>query len=385
MDFDPTLCGFGKSTRAFEQINSEKSSVVYAAISIEQITDATKKENKIHISRPTDIIHSGKVANCTSTFCRKVHFSSCIATTHETLFNAMMRDNINLQETKVFIDELPSSIVRAHSMGCTFETFHLLQEFIEFEYYNDKYLKIKIKKSQIENLENIIKKGNDEFWKQNAAQDFAIFLLSACHNTYIPKLNSEKLIDLESTDDCIQLQSLSVLSVEAVKQFKNFTILSADFHKTATFHILKSFGHNLNNIAPTDSFNKHEQPLTIEYFLPKYSGKYRDTLLTNSLKTVGKRITEAQLEIVNDNYIAFSNKDFREDYKSDNSAVLSTVFGHNSYSGYTTALFNSSTLPTPHIMSTMYAFGVTKEMIYTQYGYLIAYQFMMRSAWKSVV
>lgn len=380
MNYDPSLCGFGKSTRAFEQINSEKSRVVYAAISIEQADDAIKEKNKIHISRPTELIHSDEVANCTTTFCKKVEFSSCISTTHETLFNAMMRGNINLHETEVFIDELPSNIVRPHSISCTFETFSLIQDYVEFVPYDNKHSKIKIKDTQLKNLEYIIKKDDDDFWKQKSTKDFATFLLSSCHNTYIPDSTLNSLYELKSDGVCRQIQALSVLTVEAVKQFKDFTILSALFQYTATFHFLKLFGHSLNNIAPTDSLHKHEQPLLIEYFLPKYSGKYRDTLLTKSVKTVGERIAEAQLKIAKSNYIAFSNKKIRRLYESDNSAVLTTVFGHNSYSGYTTALFNSSTLPTPHIMSTMNAFGATTEMIYTQYGYLTAYQFMMRSA-----
>lgn len=381
MNHDPSLCGFGKSTRAFEQINSEKSSVVYAAISIEQATDATNQKNKTHISRPNELIHSGIVANCTTTFCKKVQFSPCIATTHETLFNAMMRGNLNLQDTEVFIDELPSSITCPHSISCTFETFSLIQDYVEFVHYDNKYSQIKIKDLQIKNLEYIINKGEDDFWKQKATKNFATFLLSSCHNTYIPSSILKRLYKLKSNGKSKQIQALSVLTVDAVKQFKNFTILSALFQHTATFHFLKLFGHTLNNIAPIDSLHKHEQPLLIEYFLPKYSGKYRETLLKKkSLKTVGERIAEAQLKIANDNYIAFSNKKFRHHYESDNSAVLTTVFGHNSYSGYTTALFNSSTLPTPHIMSTMNAFGATTEMIYTQYGYLTAYQFMMRSA-----
>lgn len=380
MNYDPSLCGFGKSTRAFEQINSETSNVVYAAISIEQATDATNQNKKIHISRPTELIHSGKFTNCTTTFLKKVGLSSCIATTHETLFNVMMLGNLNLQDTEVFIDEIPSSIVCPHSISCTFETFSLFQNYVDFVNYDNNYSMIQIKETQQKNLKKIIKKGDDDFWKHKSAKDFATFLLSSCHNTYIPNTTLKGLYELISDGECKQIQALSVLTVEAVKQFKNFTILSAKFEETTTFHYLKLFGHTLKNIAPTDSLHKHEQPLLIEYFLPKYSGGYRDTLLKKSIKTVGERISEAQLEIANDNYIAFSNKKFRYHYESDNSAVLTTVFGHNSYSGYTTALFNSSTLPIPSIMSTMYAFGATTEMIYTQYGYLTAYQFMMRSA-----
>lgn len=380
MNYDPSLCGFGKSTRAFEQINSEKSRVVYAAISIEQATDATNQIKETHISRPNELIHSGIVANCTTTFCKKVQFSSCIATTHETLFNAMMRGNLHLKDTEVFIDELPSSIVCPHSISCTFETFSLIQDYVEFVPYNNKYSQIKIKDLQIKNLEYIIKKGEDDFWKQKSTKDFAIFLLSYCHNTYIPNSILKRLYKLKSNGKSRQVQALSVLTVEAVKKFKNFTILSAKFQRTAIFHFLKEFGHTLKNIAPTDSLHKHEQPLLIEYFLPKYSAGYRETPLKNSEKTVGERIAEVQRESTNDNYIAFSNKKFRHHYESDNCAVLTTVFGHNSYSGYTTALFNSSTLPTPYTMSTLKAFGATDDMIYTQYGYLIAYQFMMRSA-----
>lgn len=380
MNYDPSLCGFGKSTRAFEKINSQKNNVIYAAVSIEQANDAINTKKHIRISRSTKLIHSNEVKYCTNTFCKEVHLSPCIATTHDTLFNAMMRGELNLKNTEVFIDELPSSITFAHSIVCTFETFKLIQEFVDFVEFDHKYSMVQIKEKQINSLKNIVKRGNDEFWKHKPTAALANFLLSVCHNTYIPNSKIDDLKSLKPNGDTKQFQALSVITVEAVKQFKSFTILSALFQCTATFHFLKLFGHELKNIAALDSLHRHDHDLSIEYFLPQYSATYRDKLLKNSTITVGERIAEAQLEIAGDNYIAFSNKHLRTHYQSDNCAVLTTVFGHNSYSEYTLALFNSSTLPTPFLISTMRAFGATSDMIYTEYRYLIAYQFMMRTA-----
>jgi len=189
MNYDPSLCGFGKSTRTFTKINSGKSNVIYAAISIEQANDARDKNKAIYISRPSDIIHSKVEESCTAIFCKKVKVNSCIVTTHNTLFNAMMSKKLDLSKTEVFIDELPNYFVKPHSIGCTFETYKLVTEFIEFEKHDGTYSKIKLKEQKIEIIEKILKNGNDEFWKASEATNFAAFLLSLCHSTYINTQN----------------------------------------------------------------------------------------------------------------------------------------------------------------------------------------------------
>lgn len=86
------------------------------------------------------------------------------------------------------------------------------------------------------------------------------------------------------------------------------------------------------------------------------------------------------MKLADKSSIVYSNKVLRKIYTEQGYKVLDTVYGHNSYSEYTTAIYNSTTLPKPPILSTMCNFGATTEMIYTEYGYLVAYQFLMRTA-----
>jgi hypothetical protein len=388
-----TVAGSGKSTQARSSIisSSNKTLVIVPSINLCKEWEEKLVESDADISIKIIYRDNTNPAMSTSTtqrFIEEMNVSDArvVITTHAT-FNLAVKEGFKLlHDYDLYIDEAMNTheIHDFRFFKCSYE---YIKNYVDFKDTKNPDLYRVVANRTLKIRMKGIADGNDLQHdstlddKDGKFKKLFTLLLSNGHDTYISKETVEKFesIDSDIEQETSECGFVSVVHSSAFEQFTSVTILSAFFHLTESYHVLKFLGYNFHTIEETLSHSREN--IHIHYYLNKnFTARIRDTFKNRAGKFVIDYMIDDALSTINDNkYIACVNDSTAHKLKG-NFEIVNAPHGLNDYDTVCYAMKFQSANANSSVASTFLSvFNITRDIIDRDRNILLAYQFVMRT------
>ncbi|MBT2771332.1 DEAD/DEAH box helicase family protein [Halomonas sp. ISL-60] len=388
-----TVAGSGKSSKARTDIAESKNKTLVIVPSRNLCNEWKEKLIEIDSDISIKLIYrddkkEGMSSSSTKRFLKEMvdSESRVVITTHAT-FNLAVRDGFKLlDQYDLYIDEAMNTH-EIHDFRFYKDGFNYIKNYVDFKADANTNLYRVVANRELDNRMKGIASGDESKVdsimndKEGKFKSLFTFLLSAGHDTYVSKETVEKF---ESINDGTETTTtefglVSVVKPDIFKQFSSVTILSAFFHFTESYHVLKFLGYDFVELEK--SLTHDRENIHIHYYINRnFTAKIRDEMKNSRGNGIIDYMLEHAMSVIqNEKYIACMN-DSSIDKLKGNYEVVNAPHGLNDYDTIQHAIkFQSANANSSVASAFLSIFGITRDIIDRDRNVLLAYQFVMRT------